>query len=203
MLDHKEGSAYPLAEDDPTLGWGAIMSVGKAALDLQLEEGYLERFQVRNFSPAINDKFPISNGDTQLAEFAGLVMGPPSLDFSKANLLDDLVGVRFELIAGDFTLVSRFPGRPPLIDSSSNILRGMGLYLEAHVKVHSRYDRESGYLGLSLDWASARDFTCNLGSGDYARTMIANGWANGSSPSQTVSWSPGICALMRHSTLTL
>ncbi|WP_060513256.1 hypothetical protein [Pseudomonas sp. NBRC 111124] len=178
-------------EVDPTLGWGAIFGVSKAALDLQLQERFLERYRLQNFPSAFNGTFPIHNGGRQWADFAGLVMGPPTLDFSKTNQLDDWVNVRVELITGDFTVVTRLAGHPPLIESSSNIVRGMGLYLQARVRVSATVERDNGYLAVNVDWSSAEGFTCNLGRTEYAQQVIANAlgeWLKTMPVSELLAW---------------
>lgn len=178
-------------EVDSMLGWGAIFGVSKAALDLQLQERFLERYRLQSFPPAFNDTFAIHNGGRQWAEFSGLVMGPPTLDFSRTNQLDDWVNVRLELIAGDFTVVSRLPANPPLIESSSNIVKGMGLYLRARVQVSTAIDRDNGYLTVNLDWSSAEGFTCNLGRTKYAQQAIANAlgkWLKTMPVSELLGW---------------
>ncbi|WP_367393413.1 hypothetical protein [Pseudomonas sp. X4] len=188
--DTAQGSSANI-EVDSTLGWGAIFGVSKAALDLQLQERFLERYRLQSFEPAFNDTFAIHNGGRQWAEFSGLVMGPPELDFSRTNQLDDWVNARLELITGDFTVVTRLPGDPPLIESSSNIVKGMGLYLQARVQVSTAIDRDNGYLTVNIDWSSAEQFSCNLGRTEYAQLVIANAlgkWLKTMPVSELLGW---------------
>ncbi|MND76243.1 hypothetical protein D3C80_678850 [compost metagenome] len=188
--DTAQGSSANI-EVDSTLGWGAIFGVSKAALDLQLQERFLERYRLQSFEPAFNDTFAIHNGGRQWAEFSGLVMGPPELDFSRTNQLDDWVNARLELITGDFTVVTRLPGNPPLIESSSNIVKGMGLYLQARVQVSTAIDRDNGYLTVNIDWSSAEQFSCNLGRTEYAQQVIANAlgkWLKTMPVSELLGW---------------
>lgn len=188
--DTAQGSSADI-EVDSTLGWGAIFGVSKAALDLQLQERFLERYRLQSFEPAFNDTFAIHNGGRQWAEFSGLVMGPPELDFSRTNQLDDWVNARLELITGDFTVVTRLPGDPPLIESSSNIVKGMGLYLQARVQVSTAIDRDNGYLTVNIDWSSAEQFSCNLGRTEYAQLVIANAlgkWLKTMPVSELLGW---------------
>lgn len=173
MVDYsKEALLERLRQGTVMHDWGGILAVGRAPLNKMLEEQYLARYGSGACLDPVDIRFSLVADGTITAGLRSLILGPPQLSFEHASLTDGVATVRMTLLAGDYDAQSSPTGNAPLLLTASTVRPSMGYYVEALIDLEFK-PTETGKLGpIVLDLASGRNFSCNLGDTEYARTML-------------------------------
>ncbi|PYB76665.1 hypothetical protein DMX11_11015 [Pseudomonas sp. LB-090624] len=161
-----------LSEEDRFFGWGAVMALSRKALNTSLQDHYLQSLGKLTYLEPFDDAFSINEGNEQIIEIEGLVLGAAHVSFEGAVSTDRLVTVRMNLLAGDFRYRFQLAGQPPRLHRSFTIRETQGFYLEAQCKFELRLDPISMKQEIVIDIAQASRYGCNLGFDNYERTQI-------------------------------
>ena len=161
-----------LRNENLLCGWGAALSIGRKTLNSLLQDAYLTSLNNMTYLEPFTERFPINEGNSQVIEIEGLVLGPTQVSFEHAVATDRLVVVRMNLLAGEYRYRLHLPGELPRFHRSFTIREQMGFYLEARCRVALVMDPVGMQRQIVLDLAEATHFTCNLGERPYERTKI-------------------------------
>ncbi|WP_079227033.1 hypothetical protein [Pseudomonas putida] len=168
----KSEQLQQLRDENLLYGWGAAMSIGRKALNILLQDAFLGSLGNMTYLEPFADYFPINEGNSQVIEIEGLVIGPAQVSFESAVATDRLVTVRMNLLAGEYRYRLHLPGEPPRFHRSFTIREQMGFYLEARCRLALVMDPVALKRQIVLDLSEATHFTCNLGERPYERTKI-------------------------------
>lgn len=161
-----------LNEEDLFCGWGAVLAVSRKALNTSLQDHYLKSLGNLTYLEPFDDRFSISEGNEQVIEIEGLVLGAAHVSFEGAVSTDRYVTVRMNLLAGDFRYLLQPAGQLPRLHRSFTIRETHGFNLEAQCKFELRLDPITMKQEIVIDIAQASSFACNLGSDGYERTQM-------------------------------
>jgi|GEM_PF-2263243 len=171
--DHsKTAQLQRLRDEDLLHGWGAALSIGRKALNTVLQDAFLASLSKLTYLEPFDDRFAINEGNSQLIEIEGLVLGPAQVSFENAVSTDRWVTVRMNLLAGDYRYWLHLAGEPPRFHRSFTIRESMGFTLEARCQLALKLDPVALQRHIVLDLGEATQFTCNLGETGYERTQI-------------------------------
>ena len=168
----KSARLQALRNESLLYGWGGVLSIGRRALNIMLQDAFLASLGKLTYLEPFADRFPINEGDSQLIEIEGLVLGTAQVSFENAVSTDRWVTVRFNLLGGDYRYQLHLPGEPPRFNRSLTIREQMGFTLEARCRLALVMDPVARQQQIVLDMEKATQFTCNLGETDYERTKI-------------------------------
>jgi len=172
MSYSKSEQLQHLRDENLLYGWGAALSISRKAINTLLQDAFQESLRNRTYLEPFADRFPINEGNSQVIELEGLVLGPAQVSFEHAVATDRLVTVRMNLLAGQYRYRLHLPDEPPRFHRSFAIRELMGFYLEARCRLALDMDAVALEQRIVLDLGQATHFTCNLGEREYERTKI-------------------------------
>ncbi|MBI6945058.1 hypothetical protein JET76_27470 [Pseudomonas putida] len=165
MTTHtKEALLEELAKGDSMRGWGAVLALGRDAVNHALQAHFVEQFDQRGGLPIIEGEYfidPVAR--TEKVAFENLTLGPPQLSFKGASSASTQVRVSMELLTGHCVSSTIMSAHVEQFRRSHVLEMGMGYQFEVygHLKVqpHPYLDKYQ----VVLDITGASEATCTLG----------------------------------------
>lgn len=153
-----------LAKGDSMRRWGAVLALGRDAVNRGLQSNFVEAFTDSGVLQPISGEFYIDPGTrTEKVAFENLTLGPTQLSFQGASGSGPQVRVRMELIAGNCVSSTFMIGNVNRLRRSHALEMGMGYQFEVYgrlkVQAHEHLDRNL----VVLDLSEADNPTCTLG----------------------------------------
>jgi hypothetical protein len=173
MNDHSvQMQAQRLRNEELLKGWGAALAIGRKALNLTLQDNFLEGLGSLTYLEPFTETFSINEGNSQLIQIEGLVLGATQVSFERSVSTDRLVTLRMSLLAADYRYLLHLPGEPQRFHRSLSVRESMDFTLEARGRLSVHTDLVSRQIQVLLDVGQATDFSCNLGETAYERAKI-------------------------------
>lgn len=162
-----------LAKGDSMRRWGAVLAIGRDAVNTGLQSNFVEAFTESGVLQPISGEFYIDPATrTEKVAFENLTLGPAQLSFLGASGSGPQVRVRMELIAGRCVSSTFLIGNVNRLRRSHVLEMGMGYQFEVygHLKVqaHTHLDKQQ----VILDLSEAREATCTLGYSSVAGSKM-------------------------------
>ncbi|EJT85645.1 hypothetical protein PPS11_05698 [Pseudomonas putida S11] len=153
-----------LAKGDSMRRWGAVLALGRDAVNRGLQSNFVEAITDSGVLQPISGEFYIDPGTrTEKVAFENLTLGPAQLSFQGASGSGPQVRVRMELIAGSCTSSTFMIGNVNRLRRSHALEMGMGYQFEVYgrlkVQAHEHLDRSL----VVLDLSEADNPTCTVG----------------------------------------
>ncbi|MCE5979900.1 hypothetical protein [Pseudomonas sp. JR33AA] len=174
MTTHtKEALLEELAKGDSMRRWGAVLALGRDAVNDALQAHFVEQFDQHGGLPIIQGEYfidPVAR--TEKVVFDNLTLGPPQLSFRGAAGVSTQVRVSMELLTGQCVSSMIMSANVEQFRRSHVLEMGMGYQFEVygHLKVqpHAYLDKYQ----VVLDITDASEPTCTLGgNGTAAQKM--------------------------------
>ncbi|WP_235200450.1 hypothetical protein [Pseudomonas monteilii] len=153
-------------------GWGGVLALNQAVLNMKLREQFLEALGERTFIEPLILEAELDEGAQQSVSFQGVVFGEPQISFVRTLPTTAEVTVRFNVIAGDFARSVKQVARPGRVVESFSISEGMGYWVQAQASLRLEQGSTHPFASVVLDLGEMQDVTTNLASTDYANTVI-------------------------------
>ncbi|WP_042132659.1 hypothetical protein, partial [Pseudomonas monteilii] len=151
-------------------GWGGVLALNQAVLNMKLREQFLEALGERTFIEPLILEAELDEGAQQSVSFQGVVFGEPQISFVRTLPTTAEVTVRFNVIAGDFARSVKQVARPGRVVESFSISEGMGYWVQAQASLRLEQGSTHPFASVVLDLGEMQDVTTNLASTDYANT---------------------------------
>jgi len=169
----KEALLQELAKGDSMRGWGAVLALGRDAVNDALLANFVEQFDQRGSLPIIQGEYFVDPASrTEKVAFDNLTLGPPQLSFRGAVGVSTQVRVSMELLTGQCVSSTIMSANVEQFRRSHVLEIGTGYQFEVygHLKVqpHAYLDKYQ----VMLDLTNASEPTCTLGSTDRAAQMM-------------------------------
>lgn len=153
-------------------GWGGVVALSRALLNVQLREEFLDALGEGRFPEPLMLEAELEESEQQSVSFNGVVFGEPQISFDRALPTTADVTVRFNVIAGDFTRSVKQVGRPGRVVESFSISEGMGYWVQAQAKLQLEQGPTRRFASVVLDLGAMQEVTTNLASTDFANKAI-------------------------------
>ncbi len=134
MTTHtKEALLEELAKGDSMRGWGAVLALGRDAVNHALQAHFVEQFDQRGGLPIIEGEYfidPVAR--TEKVAFENLTLGPPQLSFKGASGASTQVRVSMELLTGHCVSSTIMSAHVEQFRRSHVLEMGMGYQFEVY-----------------------------------------------------------------------
>lgn len=162
-----------LAKGDSMRRWGAVLAIGRDAVNTGLQSNFVEAFSESGVLQPISGEFYIDPATrTEKVAFENLTLGPAQLSFLGASGSGSQVRVRMELIAGRCVSSTFMTGNINRLRRSHVLEMGMGYQFEVYghlqVQAHTHLDKQQ----VVLDLSEAGEPTCTLGYSSVAGSKM-------------------------------
>nr|WP_028694918.1 hypothetical protein [Pseudomonas cremoricolorata] len=173
MVTHsKQDLINQLAKGDALHGWGAIIALGRDALNRRLLTRYVEGFAAQTFIPPISGEGFLDANLSEKFVFDQLLLGPLQLSFKHASGSTRELTVTLELIAGRCSSIAQWPGEPKRLRRSHSLHQGMGYRLEVTLPLTLQTMSFANQTQVVLDLQQASAACCTLGSTEVAQRKM-------------------------------
>lgn len=171
----KEALLEKLAEGDSMRDWGAILALGRDAVNDALQAQFVEQFDLRGGLPIIEGEYYIDPATrTEKVAFKNLTLGPPQLSFKSASGASTQVRVGMELLTGQCVSSTIMSANVEQFRRSHVLEMGMGYRFEVYGRLKVQQHPYLNKYQVMLDITDASEPTCTLGSNaDAAQKMGA------------------------------
>ncbi|MFV3405046.1 hypothetical protein ACNFIC_13945 [Pseudomonas sp. NY15463] len=169
----KEALFEELAKGDSTRGSGAVLALGRDAVNRALQASFVEQFDQRGGLPVIEGEYFIDpDARTERVAFEYLTLGPPQLSFKDASGSSGQVRVSMELLTGQCVSSTVMSGNVEQLRRSHVLNMGMGYRFEVYgrlkVQPHPYLDKYN----VVLDLSEASEPSCTLGGNSTAAVRM-------------------------------
>lgn len=142
-----------------TQGWGAIMAIGRDALNRQLEQQYVERHRNLSFFPLFTGSIVIDSSTHDTVFLRQIELGVPTLALGAAGRIEGRVTMN--VLAGSYLRQRRSQAGETTVTENFKVTEDMHFHVEMTAPLVV-----DGDCDINLDLSGARDFTCNLARDD-------------------------------------
>jgi len=162
--DSKEALLKELGKGDSMQSWGAVLALGRDAVNVALQAHFVEQFDLRGGLPIIEGEYFIDPfARTEKVAFENLTLGPPQLSFKGASGASTQVLVSMELITGQCVSSTLMSANVEQFRRSHVLEMGLGYQFEVYgrlkVQPHAYLDKYQ----VVLDLTGSSEATCTLG----------------------------------------
>ncbi|MFR0672282.1 hypothetical protein ACLUUI_02860 [Enterobacterales bacterium AW_CKDN230030176-1A_HGKHYDSX7] len=161
-----------LAQGGVMHDWGAIVAIGRTALNDLLQQQFLAAFDDQRFILPFDDTFALDETLTEQMTLSNVVLGSPQLSFENASLANAKVTLSLPILTGSVVSRQHFAGRPPRLNYSMNLHERMGYRVSMSIPLEAQKARVANQGRLIVDLAKAESPSCNLGGTPYANRVI-------------------------------
>ena len=152
-------------KDKPvTLGWGAILAVGRAQMNQFLKQQYFQAFGELKFFPPFNAEVDLDNSGYLIARLSDVVLGPPELFFDVDPESGLIAKMRMSLVGGTYSKFQYETGiEEPVFQQSQRIAESMGFTIETTLSLAEVLGviDQSGQARLEFS-SEELTYSCNL-----------------------------------------
>jgi len=152
-----------LSQGNVTLGWGAVLSLGRDELNRLIKDQYIQGFDGLRFLLPFTDAFPVNDDNTERVELTGIVLGAPTLSFESATLNKAAMTLTMSIINGTYTYFREGVGVPPTVLTSFSITQEMGFNVSMQANLRQVRGEVDKHGIVSLDLNLGERVSCNLG----------------------------------------
>lgn len=153
-------------------GWGGVLALERALLNIELREQFLEALGERTFVEPIMLEAELDESAQVSVSLQGVIFGEPQISFVKTRLSSVDVTVRLNVIAGDFMRSVKQVARPARVVESFSISEGMGYWVQAQASLRLEQGSTHRFASVVLDLGTMEEVTTNLGSTEYANRAL-------------------------------
>ena len=90
-----------------TLGWDAVVFMGRAKVNSLLEQQYITRFNSKSFMKHINGEASMTPDGQEVLELSGLILSQPRLSFETASLRNSRATATMDIVSGSVSYVRK------------------------------------------------------------------------------------------------
>nr|WP_314478888.1 hypothetical protein [uncultured Pseudomonas sp.] len=169
----KEALLEKLAEGDSVRRYGAVLALGRDAVNDALQVNFVEQFDQRGGLPAITGEYfidPVTR--TERVTFENLTLGAPQLYFKNSTGTSGHVRVGMELFTGNCVSSTIMPGNVEQLRRSHVLEAGSGYRFEVTGRLKVQPHAYLPKLAIVLDLAEATDPSCTLGGNSTAAAKM-------------------------------
>lgn len=170
----KEALLAELAKGDSMRGSGAVLALGRDAVNDALLANFVEQFDQRGGLPVIKGEYFIEPATrTEKVAFDNLTLGPPQLSFKDSVGSSGLVRVSMELLTGQCVFSTIMSGNVEQFRRSHVLEMGIGHRLEFYGRLKVQQHAYLPKLDVVLDLTEPGEPTCTLGGDGTAAVRMA------------------------------
>ena len=155
-------------------GWGGVVALDRALLNIELRERFLEALGERTFVEPLMLDADLDESAQVSVSLQGVIFGEPQIGFVNTRLSSADVTVRLNVIAGDFLRSVKQVGRPARVVESFSISEGMGYWVQAQASLRLEQSSTHRFASVVLDMATMVNVTTNLGATEYANRVLGS-----------------------------
>lgn len=169
----KETLLEELAKGDSMRRWGAVLALGRDAVNDALQANFVEQFDQRGGLPVINGEYFIDPATrTERVAFQNLTLGAPQVSFKGAVGVSTQVRVSMELLTGQCVSSTVMSGNVEQFRRSHLLEMGMGYRFEAYAQLKAQPHPYLEKYQVVLDFSGASEPSCTLGGNGYAAVKM-------------------------------
>lgn len=181
----KEALLAELAKGDSMRRRGAVLALGRDAVNDALQANFVEQFDQRGGLPAIKGEYYIDPASrTERMAFENLTLGPPQLSFKGAAGSSAQVKVRMELFTGQCVSSTIMSGKVEQFRRSHMLEMGLGYHFEVYGQLKVLPHPYLEKCQVVLDLTDVREPRCTLGGsntdavkmGEFILEQFRNEW---------------------------
>ncbi|WP_336331935.1 hypothetical protein [Pseudomonas putida] len=173
MSNSKEALLEELAKGDSMRGSGAVLALGRDAINEALQINFVEQFDQRGGLPAIEGEYFIEPAArNEKVAFERLTLGPPQLSFKGASGSSGQVRVSMELLTGQCVSSTVLSGNVEQLRRSHVLEMGLSHRFEVYGRLKVQPHAYLEKYHVVLDLTEASEPSCTLGGNSIAAVRM-------------------------------
>ena len=156
-----------------TLGWDAVVFMGRAKVNNLLEQQYITRFNSKSFMKHINGEASMTPDGQEVLELSGLILSQPRLSFETASLRNSRATATMDIVSGSVSYVRKGSKETPGTVLYSYVVtakQGCTLTMDIDLSASQGTVNEQGK--VIVDIGEGYNCRCNLVSEEKAQEQL-------------------------------